>query len=241
MSTEHQADPIVEEGVRFASGPHQLAGVLAYPQTQTPRGLVTVAGPHPYLGGDMDNNVVRAIAHGLAEVGWATLRFDYAGQGASDGPDIDVAANMAVFWETSHAPDDEAKALDLAAAREFLTHAAGGPGLAHHAVAYSFGCWLTSLVLDRAPQPSSLVLIAPTVSKHDFSTLTTCSAPKLVITADNDFAYTCDELRSAFDTFAEPKRLVTLDTAEHFFKAVESTLVAAVAEFLLEVTDWCAN
>jgi len=70
------------------------------------RGAVVIAGPHPLLGGNMRNNVVRCLGDGLAEMGFLTLRFDYRGVGRSRGPQGDVTRHLAEFWKTSHAPGE---------------------------------------------------------------------------------------------------------------------------------------
>lgn len=234
MSADLSPDLLIEEHVWFPSGAFRLEGVLAYAAGPTCAGTVVVAGPHPYLGGDMDNNVVRALARGLAERGWTTLRFNYRGQGASEGPPLDVNAQMAVFWQTSQAPGDADLADDLVAAGRFLTRAAGAAHRPHHLAAYSFGCWLASRVADQPPRPVSLVLVSPPVTRHDFSRLASVRQPKLVVAADNDFACQTPALQEAMASMPEPKRLVTFPTAEHFFKGMESVLVDRVSDFLEE-------
>src|SRR3954471_23759821 len=100
-------DAVVVEEVRFRAGDYELHGRLAYPEAERVRGAVVIAGPHPLLGGDMGNNVVRGLGDGLAASGFLTLRFDYRGGGSSEGPEIDVARHFAEFWRTSHAPGEE--------------------------------------------------------------------------------------------------------------------------------------
>ena len=58
-------DAVVVESVRFSAGPFRLEGELAYPEERRPAGAVVLAGPHPLLGGNMPNNVVRALGEGL--------------------------------------------------------------------------------------------------------------------------------------------------------------------------------
>ena len=76
-------DAIVEERVTFASGSLRLAGVLAYPQEAAPERAVLVCSPHPHFAGDMNNNVVSAVARHLAGQA-VVLRFDYRGVGESE-------------------------------------------------------------------------------------------------------------------------------------------------------------
>jgi len=49
------------------------------------RGTVVIAHPHPLFGGTMDNKVVQTLARAFVQSGWAALRFNFRGVGASEG------------------------------------------------------------------------------------------------------------------------------------------------------------
>ena len=49
------------------------------------KGLALLAHPHPLHGGSMDNKVVQTLARAYVECGWAALRFNFRGVGASAG------------------------------------------------------------------------------------------------------------------------------------------------------------
>jgi alpha/beta superfamily hydrolase len=49
------------------------------------RGTAVIAHPHPLFGGTMDNKVVQTIARAFVQSGWAALRFNFRGVGASEG------------------------------------------------------------------------------------------------------------------------------------------------------------
>lgn len=50
-----------------------------------PRGLAVIAHPHPLFGGTMDNKVVQTIARALLQTGFACVRPNFRGVGASEG------------------------------------------------------------------------------------------------------------------------------------------------------------
>ena len=58
---------IVEERITFANEDGlELVGVLAYPERAKPNHTVLLCSPHPHFAGNMDNNVICAMARGLA-------------------------------------------------------------------------------------------------------------------------------------------------------------------------------
>jgi alpha/beta superfamily hydrolase len=228
--------PIVAEHVRFPAGAYQLEGVLAYPEADPPRAAAVIAGPHPLLGGDLDNNVVRALADGLARRGLATLRFNYRGVGRSDGPAIDLAAHLAEFWRTAHVADEKTDARsDLEGAVAHLRGVVGGD-LPLALLGYSFGCTLLPYV-TAGEGPLARVLIAPTVARHDYTPYRALPEPMLVVASQEDFAAPADSLRRWFGTLAGPRRLVHLALDNHFFRGHESWLVQTVADFLGELLE----
>jgi alpha/beta superfamily hydrolase len=226
--------PVVE-AVQFRSGRWLLRGELVYCEDGAPTAAAVVAGPHPLLGGTMENNVVRALGDGLARLGIATLSFDYRGVGASEGPATDVAARLAEFWQTSRAGDEAGYAEDFAAAVEFLCSAVGAR-LRPAVIGYSFGCSL----LATAPAISAttpLVLVAPTVGTHSYASFAATTGSKLVIAPECDFATDGAELLDWFGRLSAPKELLRPKLDGHFFRGHEGWLVDAVGRFIRGHTE----
>ena len=223
--------PVVEE-ISFTAGPYRLHGELVYPETGTPEGGAVIAGPHPLLGGHMHNNVVRGLGNGLALEKWITLRFNYRGVGRSEGPAADVVGNLAQFWATSHVAGEMEWWQDLAAATTFMREVAGAE-LPLALIGYSFGCALLPF-LHRRQAPAAYVLIAPTVTKHDYEAFMPLATPKLIIASEDDFATEAAQLHSWYERLSPPKRLVEKRLDNHFFRGHEQWLAKAVAEFLRE-------
>src|SRR5580692_11796528 len=69
--------------ISFRSGDLTLEGLLANPGANAPAAVV--CHPHPLYGGSMHNNVVDAILAAMWQAGYATLRFNFRGVGASEG------------------------------------------------------------------------------------------------------------------------------------------------------------
>jgi alpha/beta superfamily hydrolase len=233
QSTLETGQVIVVERVAIDGGPYRLEGELAYPETAPPVGAAVIAGPHPLLGGNRQNNVVRGVGDGLAARGLATLRFDYRGVGGSDGPAVDVAEHMARFWATGHVPDEMALAEDVRCAVGHLRRAAG-PHLPLALVGYSFGCALLPFApLDGTNRPV-LVLVAPTVGKHDYDSYKSVSSPVLVLASEDDFAADAARLERWVDGLTAPARLIVRLLDNHFFRGHEPWLAETIADFLAD-------
>ncbi len=61
-----------------------LECALDLPET-TPRGIALIGHPHPLFGGTMDNKVVHTLARAFVALGYAAVRMNFRGVGASEG------------------------------------------------------------------------------------------------------------------------------------------------------------
>lgn len=197
-----------------------LAGELAYAEED--RGAVLLIGPHPYMGGSMDNNVIRALAGSLAASGFVTLRFDY-----QPVAEEKVAAAMLSFWQSGHAPQDgrlidEARAAEAWLGVQFRCT----PSI----VGYSFGSHAASEIMTT--HTPAAVFIAPTVKQHELPALRTSTVPKLVLFSTDDFATSALATESWFAGLAKPKQKHCFVAADHFFRGREDELACRTLAFL---------
>jgi alpha/beta superfamily hydrolase len=177
----------------------------------------------------MHNNVICGLADGLAQLGFVTLRFDFRGVGRSQGPEIDVARYMAEFWQTSHVPGEMDLSQDLQGAAQLMRQAAPGVSLA--LVGYSFGCALVPYVRPQEDL-AALVLISPTVAKHDYDSFRRVNRPLLVIASEDDFATDAKTLDEWFSKLSMPRQMIRQRCDNHFFRGHEGSLTERVYTFL---------
>jgi hypothetical protein len=187
-----------------------------------------VCHPHPLGGGTLHNNVVyhasKAMndpAHGLE---LPVLRFNFRGVGLSDGE-----------------YDGEREADDVLAALDWLANEFHFPIVA---AGYSFGAVmaLRACCAGSSPRADLRALIPiglPTRSADpafEYPYLSSSTVPKLFLSGDRDEFAPAEELRQVAALAAEPKRLVLLPGAGHFFAghftAVEQTIAAWLKEQL---------
>jgi len=171
-----------------------------------------ICHPHPLYGGNMHNNVAQAARQTLASLGWATLRFNFRGAGASGG----------------HPAQGQKDASDLIAVSEFLR--ARSPGRIDFA-AYSYGAWATMEAIRMGLSPDSLMLISPPLDFISFEGLRLPEAPTLVTIGNHDNFCSLESLKNWLSNQPEAK-LEILPSVDHFYWGAEPELSIKIESFL---------
>jgi alpha/beta superfamily hydrolase len=135
------------------SGPAGKLEVVLNAPSPAPAGVALIAHPHSQQGGTLDNKVVQTLAKTFFALGYAAVRFNFRGVGASEG------AFDAGIGET----DDALTVLAYAKSRygELAVVLAG----------FSFGAYVQTRVAQRVPNYERLVLIGPAVGRFEVSTV----------------------------------------------------------------------
>jgi len=220
-------DRIIEETVRIQGSKRVLEGNLAYPCEQASCSAL-IAGPHPFLGGDRNNNVVRSLSDALASRGMVALSFDYGGVGGSEGGPENRPAAMSAFWKDGAFGEEESWVDDTGSAMASLRQWSGLPQVL---MGYSFGCWSVAQNLPES-RAAAVVLISPNPGKHSFGRISSCRSPLLLVHSDNDFTCSVSEITDWFDSIRQPKTRIQLAASEHFFRGHEKELAGVVLGFL---------
>jgi len=128
-------------------GPAGNLEVVVNAPSATPRGIALVAHPHPQQGGTLDNKVVQTLAKAFHALGYAAMRFNFRGVGASQG----------AYDEGEGESDDALAALDYARGRY-------GTALPCALAGFSFGAFVQTKVAQRV-EAERLVLAGPAVKR----------------------------------------------------------------------------
>ena len=203
----------MEEHVTFPVGEITLEGLFWAPP-QTPAVGVVLCHPHPLYGGEMHNNIVSALAHTLQQAGMATLRFNFRGVGRSGG---------------EHG-GGEAEVEDVKAAVTYLLSRQTVPTVV--VAGYSFGSMVGLRAGAADPRVHKLIGVALPVGVGDPSFLLGVTKPTVLISGDRDNYSPIPSLQSLFAKLPEPKALVTVAGADHFFWGQEEEVAKAAVEFL---------
>lgn len=181
---------------------------------RTPAFAAVVCHPHPLYGGTLHNKVVHMVSATLADMGGVTLRFNFRGVGKSAG----------AYDEGAGEREDARAALRYLRERQ--------PGAPLWMAGFSFGAGIAAAVAVEESDVDRLVLVAPPVTRADFSPLRAWSRPKLVIQGEADQVCPPDRLHPDFGAWAEPKRLILVRGANHFFDRHLGDLSRALREHL---------
>lgn len=178
--------------------------------------VAVVCHPHPLYGGTMHNKVVFQTAKALQGRGATVLRFNFRGTGLSQG-------------EHDRGVGEQG---DVRAAIDYL--AAEFPGRPILLAGFSFGSSVGLRVGCADARVSRLIgLGLPVDSANvDMTFLRACSKPKLIIQGGNDQFGSRATLESLFATLPEPKQLVFVEGADHFFAGQLDKVAAAIDSWL---------
>jgi alpha/beta superfamily hydrolase len=222
------------EHVTFPSGALTLEGRLSYREKGSPTTAALLLAPHPHFAGNLDNNVLRALAAELTTPHRAVLRFNYRGvDGSASG--LPPGASLYSYWQRVEEEKAYGPIVDDAAAALAWLRRAVPPAQRIHLVGYSFGAIIAAL-LAKAAAPSEslhLALIAPPLRRYPapFQWPLATAAPGTVrrafFLAGEDFLYGPEDIA----TLGEGERF-TLPDADHFFRGEEAVLARQVATFL---------
>jgi uncharacterized protein len=201
----------------FIDGPAgKLESLLWTTSAADPPFVAAVCHPHPLFGGTLHNKVVYQAAKALHNLGAPVLRFNFRGAGLSEGTHDNGRGEQ----------DDVRAALDYVA-REFSDKPILLAG-------FSFGSYVGLRVGCGDSRVTRLIGLGLPVNNVDMTYLRACAKPKLIVQGGEDQFGSRAAIEALFATLPEPKRLVIVEGADHFFASKLHEASAAI-------TDWAAN
>jgi hypothetical protein len=216
------------ERVTFPSDSLLLEGMLNYQEEKPCRKALILFSPHPKLGGDMDNNVIKGIGEHLAGAGFVTFRFNYRGVGRSESTSPKVS--LYDFWDALDKGNDYGEIVQdgLAAAR----YAKGLAGVKKVFMAgYSFGARVMEEIAAGTETEGAVAISSP-LRFHDFSKLANLSAKKLLIWGEKDFTASGSAIEAFVKVVRPPKEVAIIKNQDHFFRGHERDLSKLIEDIL---------
>lgn len=161
-----------------------------------------VCHPHPMFGGTMHNKVVYAAMKALNGLNFPVLRFNFRGAGLSEG-EHDAGRGER---------DDVRAALDWLDGEFHLPIIFAG---------FSFGAAVGLQVACPDARIDALISLGTPVQAekrgYQYDFLRQCTKPKLFVSGGRDQYGPRAELERVVAAAAEPKQLIIVEGADHFF------------------------
>ena len=188
----------------------RLEAILMLPD-QPPQAAAVVCHAHPLQGGVMHFKVVFRAAKALQAEHVAALRFNFRGVGRSEG----------------HHDEGRGEQDDVRAALDELSRRF--PGLPLLTGGFSFGSVMALRAGCADTRVRALIGLGfPMTMVKDPSFLEACTRPRLFVQGENDVFGPGPALRDLVAKLPEPKTMVVVPEADHFFSGQLEPMQEAV-------------
>jgi uncharacterized protein len=182
-----------------------------------------VCHPHPFGGGTMHSKVVYHTMKAFSSFGLPVLRFNFRGVGLSEG------AHDEGLGEQD----------DVQAALNWMEHNLNRPILF---AGFSFGSNVGLRACCGDTRVKGLIGLGVPVRAegrdYTYGFLPTCIEPKLFISGDHDQYGPRDVMEEVFARAPEPKRLVWIAGADHFFQGTTDSPGPKLDLMQQEIRSW---
>jgi alpha/beta superfamily hydrolase len=185
--------------------------------------VALVLHPHPLYGGTMNNKVVYSAYKSFVDQGFTTLRINFRGVGRSQGTFDNGVGELT----------DAATALDWLQINNPLAST-------YFVAGFSFGSWICMQLIMRRPEITNFIAISPPVNKYDFSFLSPCPIPGLIVQGDKDSIVSEEAVVDLVERLSKQKHsdigYKTIHGADHFFRERLDELEQVLGEYMQEKT-----
>ena len=199
-----------------------LEGRLTYREENSDKPGVILCSPHPLLAGNMDNNVITALADTLANH-FPVLSFNYRGVGKSFKAEPDLP--LFEYWDRLDQSNDFSAIISdtkqvIEWSKRFFSK--------FHLLGYSFGSFIG---LSALPQSTlSFTGITPPLGEHNFELLPGLRCKTLLIFAEKDSL-----LKQKTNNLSAKATIHNISDSDHFFLGKEQNVAKIVDSFLIAI------
>ncbi|MGE5206375.1 MAG: alpha/beta hydrolase [Chlamydiota bacterium] len=204
----------------FLKGPAGQLEALLNQGAEGATHAALVCHPHPMFGGTLHNKVVFHTMKALNGFGFPVLRFNFRGAGLSQGEHDEGRGEV----------EDVRTALSWLRDQFHLPIIFAG---------FSFGAAVGLVAACPDPDVAALISLGTPVAPvddrgYDFSFLASCTRPKLFVSGARDQFGPRAKLEQMVALAPEPKRLVIIEGADHFFAGRLAELRRTIEEWVGE-------
>ncbi|KLT22479.1 alpha/beta superfamily hydrolase [Wolbachia endosymbiont of Armadillidium vulgare str. wVulC] len=182
--------------------------------------VVLILHHHPQYGGSMDSKIIHSIYESFIDNNFSALTINFRGVGKSTGTfDKGIGeltdAAVAIDWLQEHNSNN----------------------VPIWVVGFSFGAWVAMQLTMRRPEIVSFVALSLPATKYDFSFLSPCPVPGLIIQSNND------TISEEGDVTELAQRLINsiksdhmeyyiVDNTNHFLRDKEEEVVQIIDNYI---------
>ena len=205
----------------FLTGPAgQLEALLNQGSPDATHAAV-VCHPHPLYGGTLHNKVVFHAMKALNQFGFPVLRFNFRGAGLSHGQHDAGQGEI----------EDVRTALDWLDREYHLPLIFAG---------FSFGAAVGLRAACPDPRVQAIIALGTPISpiedrSYDYAFLQTCTKPKLFVSGSRDQFASKAKLEALVSSLPDPKKLVIIEAADHFFEGRLREMREAIEKWIREI------
>jgi len=209
----------------FVDGPAGRLEALLNAGADNATHAALVCHPHPLFGGTLHNKVVFHTMKALNSFGFPVLRFNFRGTGLSQGEHDHGQGEV----------DDVRAALDWLDAQYHLPLIFAG---------FSFGAAIGMRAACADARVRAVIGIGTPVVPvaadteearvYTFDFMGDCAKPKLLVSGARDQFGPRTKLEALVSSLPEPKKLVVIEGADHFFEGRLRELREAIEAWLKE-------
>jgi alpha/beta superfamily hydrolase len=194
----------------------ELEALLTLPVPEPPEDTpaAVICHPHPLYGGSMHTKVVVTATHAFLDLGMPSLRFNFRGVGRSSGK----------YDEGRGEQDDVRAAINYMAGKYKWLIVAG----------HSFGAWAGMKAGCKDERVQIVIGIGTPVNFVDMDFLRDCPKLKIFIHGTLDKLIPVEKVERLYSGLPEPKKLVKIEGADHFFTGKLDELAGAVRGLIEE-------
>ncbi len=208
-----------QQDIVFDSMGLSIQGILECPDSEEKSPGVVICHPSPQFGGDMANNVVMGIKEKLNAAGFATLRFNFRGVGASEGTHDKGDGEV----------DDAIAALSAMELEDVVDSSRLG------IAGYSFGASMALQAALDSSLPLAVFSVACPIGPFRALSSREILQPKMLILGDSDHDFPVGEFKFLTKRFSQPKESTVITNADHFFRGFETEVGGMASAFFSEI------
>ncbi len=175
----------------------ELEALLMLPENERYPTAAIICHPHPLYGGSMHSKVVVTASHAFLDMGIPSLRFNFRGVGKSSGKYDNGIGELE----------------DVRAAMGYMAEKGEKLIIAGH----SFGAWMGMKAGCEDPRVKLMIGIGTPVNFVNMDFLRDCLKPRLFIHGTVDRLISVEKVEELCAVLPEPKKLVKIEDADHFF------------------------